>query len=114
MKMESSLVFALALAVPQETAPRSVEWRLYCAAMRAAEASLRLHETDQVARWLAEADAGTLTMEGRSHGSRTRRAACTACRCAPDGGRLAVGLGNGDLELWDASSGEILLWPAAR
>ncbi len=28
---------------------------------------------------------------------------------APAGGRIAAGLGNGDLELWDARSGEILL-----
>ncbi|MBK8178814.1 MAG: hypothetical protein IPK67_07965 [Planctomycetes bacterium] len=28
---------------------------------------------------------------------------------APDGRRIAAGLGNGDLELWDAQSGEVLL-----
>lgn len=108
------LVLALALLVPQEAEPRDLEWRLYCAAMRAAETSLRLHETDQVARWLAEAPVEHRGFEHRHIEHLASRsaaawvlhaAAITDLAVSPDGKLLATACGDGTARIVDTLSG---------
>jgi len=110
----SAFALALVLAVQQEAPQRSMEWRLYCAAMRAAETSLRLHETDQVARWLSEAPLEHRGFEHRHIEHLASRSAAayelhaatiTDIAVSPDGKLLATACGDGTARLVDAHSG---------
>ena len=107
-------MLALALTAQQETPQRSLEWRLYCAAMRAAETSLRLHETDQVARWLSEAPPEHRGFEHRHIEHLASRSAAsfalhaasiTDLAVSPDGKLLATACGDGTARIVDALSG---------
>ena len=109
-----ALALALCLLLPQESPARSLEWRLYCAAMRAAETSLRLHETDQVARWLAEAPPQHRGFEHQYIAHLASRSAAvhalhsatiTDLAVSLDGKWLATACGDGSARIVDAESG---------
>lgn len=90
------------------------EWKLYQAAIAAADGALRLNETSAAKRWLSEAPAAhrgwewrylnglaeQRAMERRAHDS-----AVTGLAVSADGGLIASTSGDKTVKLWDARSG---------
>lgn len=101
----------------QAGGPAPIEWRLYCAAVKAAEASLRLHETDQARRWLEEAPREHRGFEWRYLAHLAERSAAvhdlhegtiTDLAVSNDGKLLATACGDGTARLVDSRSGKTL------
>lgn len=105
----------LALLLQAASAPdRPLEWRLYGAAVKAAEASLRLHETDQARRWLSEAPhehrgfewhylAGLAEQSSAVHA--LHEGTITDLAVSPDGSLLATASGDQTARLVEARTG---------
>ncbi len=94
--------------------PAPIEWRRYGAAVKAAEASLRLHETDQARRWLEEAPREHRGFEWRYLAHLAERSAAvhalhegtiTDVAVSSDGKLLATACGDGTARLVEAHSG---------
>ena len=93
---------------------QSSSHRLYLASIAAAEASLRLHETDRAKRWLEEAPAEHRGWEWRylsalSEGSEAtftvKGGAISDISVSPDGRLLATGSADGTASLLDTRTG---------
>ncbi len=110
---------ALCLQAASASAPVAAptDWRLYCAALKAAEASLRLHETDQAHYWLDEAPPEHRGFEWRLLEQLADRSAAaytlhegtiTDLAVSPDGTLLATAGADGTARLVDARTGATL------
>jgi WD40 repeat protein len=102
---------AITLVGAAQPAP---DWMLYRAAIAAASGALRLHETSDAKRWLADAPAAHRGWEWRylngladeSVASRKAHdAAITGLAASPDGRLLATTSADQSVKLWDAQSG---------
>ena len=109
----ASVAWAQAVPAPQLAA----DDRLYRAALSAADARLRLHETAAARRWLAEAPEARRGWEWRYLGARAdeslrsflaheRGVSCVDV--SPDGALLATASADASAKLWEASSGRLL------
>ena len=106
-------LFALQTPAPVRPEP-DLAWRLYLASITAAEATLRLHETDAAKRWLAEAPAEHRGFEWRHLAAQADRSSArfaahattvTDLAVSPDGRWLATASADRSARILDAASG---------
>lgn len=99
-----------------QAAPSADDSRLYAAAIAAADATLRLHDTKSAERWLEEAPAALRGFEWRylqgradeSLASAEAAAAISDIAVSPDGSLVASSGRDGSVQLWDGRSLKLL------
>ena len=110
MRIVPALCAAALLASGAEP---TLEWRLYRAAIAAADGALQLEGTSAAKRWLAEAPAAHRGWEWRYLNARADQsdsackahdAAITGLAISPDGAMLATTSGDKTLKLWNAAT----------